>query len=154
MNELLIYRQNLVDRTLVASQEFCAACRSVKDIRTPIEEGWNAHQLAAHTRDVDMMVYGLRARRTVEEDNPMFESFDADTHNAQHYDPNEPLERILDEFKTNMSAMVSWLRSLPPEAWSRESRHVTLGSGFAMQTWVERGLAHIEEHLASVRKAG
>jgi hypothetical protein len=27
-----------------------------------------------------------------------------------------------------------------------------LGSGFTLQTWVERGLAHIEEHAEMVRK--
>jgi hypothetical protein len=153
LNELLVYRQNLMDRILIASQEFCTACRSVKDIRAPIEEGWNTHQLAAHTRDVDKMVYGLRTRRTVEEDNPMFESFDADAHNAQNYYPNESLDKILDEFMANMNAMANWLRGLPQASWGRESSHVTLGSGFTMQVWVERGLAHIEEHLASVNKA-
>ena len=44
------------------------------------------------------------------------------------------------------------LRALPAEAWSRESRHATMGSGFTLQTWVERGLAHIEEHVETVRK--
>ena len=153
MNELLEYRMNMEERILSASQEFCAACKAVKDIRSPIENGWNVHQLASHTRDIDQGLYGLRTRRTVDEDNPLFESFNGDAFYAQHYDPDEPLDKILDEFMTNMNSFVGWLRGLPQEAWSRESRHATSGNGLTMQTWVERSLAHIEEHLTSVRKA-
>jgi hypothetical protein len=38
------------------------------------------------------------------------------------------------------------------EAWSRTSRHTTFGSGFTLQTWVERDLAHIQEHLKAVKQ--
>jgi hypothetical protein len=47
--------------------------------------------------------------------------------------------------------MVVILGRLPAEAWSRESRHATFGGGFTLQTWVERDLAHIEEHLKVVQ---
>ena len=46
-----------------------------------------------------------------------------------------------------------WRRGLSGEAWNRESRHVTQGGGFTLQVWVEHGLKHIEEHLATVKKA-
>ena len=101
---------------------------------------------------MDRLVYGLRARRTVDEDNPKFQSFDAENWAKTLYDATEPLASILDEFSANMKELVSFLRTLPAEAWARESRHPTLGSGLTAQIWVERGLAHIEEHLASVKK--
>ena len=153
MKELLEYRTSLLERVLAASQEFCAACKAVIDPRAPIEDGWNVHQLAAHTRDVANLVYGLRTRRTVEEENPIFQNFDADAHYAGHYDLDEPLSKILDEFMSSVTTQVEWLKTLPNEAWARESRHETMGGGFTTQLWVERGLAHIEEHLASVKKA-
>lgn len=154
MNELAEYRLKLLDRILEATAEFCAACKAVKDPSAAADEGgWNTHQLAAHTRDVDRLVYGLRTRRTVNEDNPEFEKFDADHWVQTQYDPSEPLASILDDFSASMTELVSMLRGLPPAAWARESRHPTLGGGLTAQTWVERGLAHIEEHLASVRKA-
>ena len=154
MKELLEYRTSLIARVLAASQEFCAACKAVNDPRTPIEDGWNLHQLAAHTRDVAMLVYGLRARQTVMEENPVFQNFDQAAYNVEHYDANEPLSKILDEFMASIAAQVEWMKALPNEAWARESRHERMGGGFTTQLWVERGLAHIEEHLASVRKAG
>jgi hypothetical protein len=50
----------------------------------------------------------------------------------------------------SVSRTVASLRAAPPEAWSRPSRHETYGAGFTAQTWVERSLAHIEEHLKAI----
>jgi hypothetical protein len=101
---------------------------------------------------VDKLVYGLRARRTALEDNPEFQNFDGDAYMAGHYDGNEPLDVMLNGLVESVESLAENLRSLPTEAWSRESRHATLGSGFTLQTWVERNLAHIQEHLETVRK--
>jgi len=48
---------------------------------------------------------------------------------------------------------VELLRTLPMKGWSRVSRHTTLGAGLTLQSWVEKDLAHIEEHLETVKKA-
>ena len=152
MKELTDYRAQLIERLLAAAINFRAQCLAVKDPFTPLEEGgWNTHQVAAHTRDVDQLAYGLRVRRTASADNPAFESFDGDTYAAQHYNPNESLSDMLDGFVASIESLVEFLRGLPVEAWSRESRHATLGSGFTLQTWAERSLAHIEEHAATVK---
>lgn len=153
MKELFEYRSHMIDHLVEAAKEFRMQCLAVKDPFNPLEEGgWNTHQVAAHTRDVDAMVYGRRARRTAAEDNPEFESFDADAHSATHYNPNEPLEGILNQLVESVEALVAMLRGLSSDAWARESRHATLGSGFTLQTWVERDLAHIQEHIATVKK--
>ena len=153
MKELSEYRANLIDKLAAAAKEFRAACLAVKDPHAPLEEdGWNVHQVAVHTRDVDKLVYGLRARRTAQEDNPEFQNFDGDAHMAEHYDAGEPLDELLDGFVVSIQYLAENLRTLPPQAWSRESRHATLGSGFTLQTWVERDLAHIQEHLETVQK--
>jgi len=153
-NELLEYRSRLIHRIQSAAQEFSDACRAVKDITKPVDGGgWNTHQLAAHTRDVHIHIYGMRVRRTVAEDRPVFPNFDNDAWNAGHYHAEEPLAKILDEFLADVRQMVPWLESLPPSAWSRPSRHELQGDS-AMQAWVERVLAHIQEHLETVQKAG
>ena len=154
MKELAEYRANLIDQLASAANDFRAACLAVKDPYTPLEAGgWNLHQVAVHTRDVDKLVYGLRARRTALEDNPEFQNFDGEAYMAKHYDASEPLDEMLNGFVKSVEALAEYLRSLPREAWSRESRHATLGSGFTLQTWAERDLAHIREHLESVQKA-
>ena len=153
MKELTEYRQKLLARISEAAAQFRAACESVKDPFSAIEPGgWNTHQIAVHTRDVDKHVYGMRARRSVNEETPEFRNFDADLWMSENYNSEEPLASVLDEFTASVNDLVDFLRKLPAGAWSRESRHETLGGGFTTQTWVERGLAHIEEHLATVKK--
>ena len=153
MKELTEYRMNLMERLEEAAKEFRSACLARSDPYTPLEEGgWNVHQIAVHTRDTDKLVYGLRARRTAMEENPEFPSFDGEAYMAQHYDANESLSELLDGFVQNVEALVELLRSLPEDGWSRLSRHTTLGSGITLQTWVEKGLAHIQEHLETVKK--
>jgi hypothetical protein len=153
MEELIEHRKQLMDRLAAAAKEFRAACLAVKDPFAPIEAGWNVHQLAVHTRDVDKMIYGVRARRTIKEDNPEFQNFDGDAYMATHYDPKEPLQEILNGLVSSIDELTKILRGLSGEAWGRESRHETQGSGFTLQIWIERSLKHIEEHLATVKKA-
>lgn len=153
MKELKDYRKGLIEKLVNTARDFRAASLGAKDPYMPLEEGgWNIHQVAVHTRDVDKLVYGLRARGTAKEDNPEFQSFDGDTYMAEHYNASESLSKILNGFVENVESLAEMLRALPDEAWSRQSRHATLGSGFTLQAWVERGLAHIEEHLESITR--
>lgn len=153
MKELKDYRKRLIEKLVNTAQEFRHASLAIKDPFKPLEEGgWNVHQVAVHTRDVDQLVYGLRARRTVQEDNPEFQNFDGEAYMAEHYNASESLSEMLDGFVENVESLAEMLRALPDEAWSRESRHATLGSGFTLQTWVERGLAHIQEHVETLSK--
>jgi hypothetical protein len=153
MKELSEYRTSLMERLEDRANTFRAECRAVQDPYAPLEEGgWNVHQIAVHTRDVDKLVYGLRVRRTALEDNPEFPNFDGDAYMAENYDASETLSELLDGFVENVEALAGFLRALPVEAWSRQSRHTTFGSGITLQTWVEKNLAHIEEHLESMKK--
>lgn len=153
MKELKEYRVNLIERLVSSAGEFREACLAVSDSFEPLsEEGWNTHQIAIHTRDVNELVYGMRARRTAEEDDPEFQNFDGDAYMAEHYTADEPLKELLDGFVANVETLAGMLRELPVEAWSRTSRHSTFGSGFTLQTWVERDLAHIQEHLTTIQQ--
>jgi len=154
VKELNEYRRQLINKLATVAGEFRVACLAIENPHALLEEGsWNIHQVAAHTRDIDKLVYGLRAKRTTQEDNPEFQNFDGDAYTRDHYSASEPLPEMLDGFVKNIETLAEILRALPPEAWSRVSRHVKLGSGFTLQTWVERNLAHIEEHLETVKKA-
>jgi len=154
MKELNEYRVLLINKLVATAREFQAVCLAVKDPYALLDEDdWNVHQVAAHTRDVDKLVYGMRAQRTAVEDNPEFENFDGDEYTRDHYSAEEPLQTMMMGFVENVEALANTLRTLPTEAWSRVSRHAKLGNRFTLQTWVERDLAHIEEHLETVKKA-
>ena len=153
MKELEEYRMSLIKGLEEAANAFRTECLAVKDPYAPLEEGgWNIHQIAVHTRDVDKLIYGLRARRTAMEDNPEFPNFDGEAYMAKHYDARESLSELLNGFVESVEALIELLRALPAKGWSRVSSHSTLGSGLTLQTWVEKNLAHIEEHLATVKK--
>lgn len=152
MKELSEYRAGLINRLVETAREFRAVCLSATDVHTRSEPGgWSIHQVAAHTRDVDKWAYGLRARRTAVEDQPEFQNFDGDAYMAEHYSPAEPLEAILDELVARAEELVELLRGFPSEAWSRESRHAMLGGGLTLQSWVEKDLGHIKEHLEEIK---
>jgi hypothetical protein len=70
----------------------------------------------------------------------------------EHYDANEALDVMLAGLVADVEALVEFLSGLPAQAWTRESRHAVFGAGFTMQTWVERGLVHIEEHLSTLKE--
>ena len=153
MKELWEYRTNLINRLEDMAKAFRVECLKLSDPYLPLQEGsWNVHQVAAHTRDVNKMVYGLRAHRTAAEENPEFPNFDGEAHMAGNYDASESFSELLDAFVEDVEVLAQELRALPPEAWSRTSRHTTLGSGLTLQSWVEKDLAHIEEHLGTIKK--
>ncbi|MBI5943982.1 MAG: DinB family protein [Chloroflexi bacterium] len=153
MKELTEYRIKIVERLAEAAREFCAACLAANDAHTKVDGDWAVHQIASHTRDVDKLIYGARIRQTLNDDNPEFKSFDADAWMAEHYNRDESLAGILDEFSANVNDLCKILRDLPRESWSRVSRHETIGGDLSLQLWVERSLAHIEEHLRALKKA-
>ncbi|MCX6058574.1 MAG: DinB family protein [Chloroflexi bacterium] len=153
MKELMEYRVKIVERLGEAAREFRAACEAIQDPFTKVEGEWTLHQIASHTRDVDKIIYGARIHQTLNEDNPEFKNFDADSWMANHYNREESLAEILDEFSKNMEELRKILSAMPREAWSRESRHETMGGELPLQLWVERSLAHIEEHLRTLKNA-
>lgn len=153
MKELEEYRANLIQRLEEAANIFREECLKVSDPNARVDaNGWNVHQIATHTRDVNELVYGLRARRTAVEDDPEFPNFDGDAYMAANYNASKALSELLDDFVENIRSFVEWLETLPPKAWSRLSRHTTLGKGLTLQSWVEKDLAHIEEHLKTVKE--
>jgi hypothetical protein len=72
---------------------------------------------------------------------------------AEHYSKSEPLVEILDGLVEQVEILAEELHTLPPDAWARGSSHVMLGRNLTLQIWVEKDLAHIEEHLQAVRNA-
>ena len=152
MKELVEYRIKMIAKLEETAREFRAACEAVKDPFVKVEGEWTLHQVASHVRDVEKLVFGARVKQTLNEDNPEVKNFDVDEWMSAHYNPAESLAQILDEFTKNVADLCVTLRGLPQEAWSRESRHEAIGGGLTMQLWVERSLAHIEEHLQAVKK--
>jgi hypothetical protein len=151
MNELVDYRKRMVERLAEAAQEFCSACEAGHSF-VHAEGEWTLHQTAAHVREGARAVYGARVLSTLQEENPLFANFEADRWMSTQYNKDEPLQKILQEFRANIDTLCKLLNGISQEAWSRVSRHETIGEDLTLQLWVERSLAHIEEHLIVIRK--
>ncbi|MCC7117894.1 MAG: hypothetical protein IT310_05155 [Anaerolineales bacterium] len=151
MKELLEYRVFLVRRLERAADEFCSACLNLEPTQK-ITADKTAHQLVFYARGLNELVYDFRARKTLSEENPLFENFDPPEWLAQHYDPTEAYAKILDEFKTQVHALCVTLAQIPSADWSRVSSHQLLGNDLTLQLWVEYGLAQIEERLVEIRR--
>ena len=150
MEELLEYRQRMINKIAKAPESIEAAFLRIKDHAHPLEAGgWNIHQVVVHMRDVNQHVYLPRLHRIIDEENPMFENFDGDAWMAEHYQPQETIRKLSSDFKEQCKQTADWLNSLPKEAWNRPGQHPSFGK-HSLQWWVERTLAHIDEHLAQL----
>jgi uncharacterized protein Yka (UPF0111/DUF47 family) len=152
MKELLEYREKLIARLSEATKEFCEVCESFTNPFEKVDGDWNVHQIASHTRDVEHLIYGERVHKTLNEENPHFKSFNADTWMAEHYNKDEPLNKILIDFDSNVTELCTLLKNMKQEDWSRLSNHESGGNELTLQIWVERSLAHIEEHLKALKR--
>ena len=151
MEEILEYRVRMVKQFGNAADKIEAALQRNPDPSQPLESGgWNLHQVITHMRDVNKQVYLPRLKRIIAEENPMFENFDGDAWMAAHYQAEEPLQEIVSEFKEQCRSTTDWLTAHPIEAWNRPGTHPTLGK-HSLQWWVERTLAHINEHLTQLK---
>jgi hypothetical protein len=147
MEELLEYRQRMISRFTEASDLINQAISKIQDHGEPLEdEGWNVHQIITHLRDVNREVYLPRLHQIMAEEDPIFKNFDGDDWMLNHYDPQESLGTVINEFKVQCRSTADWLVELAPDSWNRSGIHSTIGN-HTMQWWVERTLVHIFEHL-------
>ena len=142
------YRRRLLARYLHQPEGYAEHLAGLDDraARTPIKPGeWSAHQVLFHTSSVDQQAYGPRLRRILREDRPTLEDYDGDGWMAEHYDPAEPTQIILERWRSVRQGHAAELEPAPPEAWSRTGLQAYWGER-TLQWWVERAVAHAEDH--------
>lgn len=149
MEELWAYRERLLGRhaeQVEAFRRVLAAFPAGRLGAAAPDGGWSAHQLAVHVRDVEIQAYIPRLHRLLAETTPLLADFDAEAFMAGHYDAGEPVDRIAEDVDRARRAVRAALASDNAQAWSRLGRHPALGVR-SLQTWVERAVAHFDEHL-------
>lgn len=143
------YRRRLLQRYQEQAQEvgaWAAALPRADAARAEAAAGWTQHQLLAHVRDAEIQAYAPRLERILAEEDPVFEDFDAEAWMDHRYDRGEAPQAIAAEFAAARARGSARLEALPPEAWNRMGSHPQLGSR-TLQWWVERAVAHAQEHL-------
>lgn len=117
--------------------------------RAPAPGEWSALETLIHLHNVVVHVYGLRIRRMLYEDDPLFADFD-EAHSrhallASGIGADDLLATIVGEHEQ----LARLLRALPDGEWARAGRHPTLGV-MSIEFLARRVGEHAEEHAAQI----
>ncbi len=118
----------------------------------PLEGEWSALETLTHLRDVVVHVYGLRIRRLLYEDAPVFADFDEERYRRASLARGEAVEGLLDTIVAEHEQLARLLQTLPDADWSREGRHPSLGV-MSIEFLARRVGEHAEEHAAQITEA-
>jgi len=118
----------------------------------PREGAWSALETLTHLRDVVVHVYGLRIRRLLYEDAPVFADFDEEGYRRASLARREAVGDLLDTIVAEHEQLARLLQTLPDGDWSRQGRHPSLGV-MSIEFLARRVGEHAEEHAAQIAEA-
>ena len=113
---------------------------------------WSALETLTHLRDVVVHVYGLRIRRLLYEEAPVFADFDEEGYRRASLARGESAEHLLDSVVGEHEQLARLLETLPDEEWARAGRHPSLGT-MSIEFLARRVGEHAEEHAAQITAA-
>jgi hypothetical protein len=120
--------------------------------RPPRDGEWSALETLTHLRDVVVHVHGLRIRRLLYEDAPLFADFDEEGYRRASLTRGEATDDLLETIVAEHEQLVRLLESLPDAEWSREGRHPLLGA-MSIELLARRVGEHAGEHAAQIAAA-
>jgi hypothetical protein len=120
--------------------------------QAPREGEWSALETLTHVRDVIVHVYGLRIRRLLYEDAPVFADFDEEGYRRASLARGETAQHLLDTIVAEQEQLARLLQTLPDEDWAREGRHPSFGV-MSIEFLARRVGEHAEEHAAQIEAA-
>ncbi len=120
--------------------------------RPPREGEWSALETLTHLRDVVVHVYGLRIRRLLYEDAPLFADFDEEGYRRASLARREATGDLLETIVAEHDQLARLLQTLPDTEWSRQGRHPSLGA-MSIEFLARRVGEHAEEHAAQIAAA-
>src|SRR5574341_445407 len=91
--------------------------------RAPRDGEWSALETLTHLRDVIVHVYGLRIRRLLYEDAPVFADFDEEGYRRASLARGEGVGDLLDTIGAEQEQLARLLQTLPDSDWARQGRH-------------------------------
>ena len=99
----------------------------------PIPNKWSIGEILAHLRDVEREVFQARLRRTLNEDNPVFELWDQERAASERDYLGQSGRAAVEEFRALRTETADTLARVPIGEWQRVGVHP------------ERGPATVEE---------
>lgn len=118
----------------------------------PREGEWSAQETLTHLRDVVVHVHGLRIRRLLYEESPLFADFDEEGYRRARLERGEATGDLLATIVAEHDQLARLLQTLPDAEWSRQGRHPSLGA-MSIEFLARRVGEHAEEHAAQITAA-
>ena len=145
----------LLDRmraTTGVVREAVESARRGRFTEPPRAGEWSALETLTHLRDVIVHVYGLRIRRLLYEDAPVFADFDEEGYRRASLARGETADDLLDSIVGEHEQLARLLETLPDDQWARAGRHPSLGT-MSIEFLARRVGEHAEEHAAQITAA-
>jgi hypothetical protein len=120
--------------------------------RTPSAGEWSALETLTHVREVVVHVYGLRIRRLLYEDDPVFADFDEESYRRASLARGDTAGALLDTIAGEHEQTARLLTALPDADWARQGRHPVFGV-VSIELLARRIGEHAVEHAAQIAAA-
>ncbi len=142
----------LIDRLETSGEDFLWYLGQVPESKVhsaPASNQWTIHQIAAHMRDTERQAFLLRAERIKKLVHPAVESFDQESYSREHYDRNEPLRKIMSEFRLARRKLTRLMRGASAQEWNNWAVHPEFGK--ITLAWIlQYNHSHTLEHEAEI----
>ncbi len=151
MNELQDYRKHLFQGYLSIVEALRDRIQAIppERLHVPLPNGKTPHQVISALRSIEVQVFASRMRLMLENECPHFSAFDLEAWMIDHYDPFEPVEKILDEYDRIRKEELAFLQPLTPDKYNRTSHHSLFGVR-TLQWWMEYSLKYAAGQLRAV----
>jgi hypothetical protein len=121
----------------------------------PAPDRWSICEVLNHLTDVEKLSLGLRAKRILDEDVPLFIDYDQKTRYAAGAYANDDGELALENFRKTRKSSLAWLETTTPSDWKRRGMHHVVGEvelSQILSLWAFHDLGHIRQ-VAELVKA-
>ena len=137
-----------------ALENLVALAAPEKLLFKPSPERWSICEVLNHLTDVENLAVGLRAKRTFEEDVPLFVDYDQGARYREGAYGNDDGLLALERFREARKASLAWLENVNPSDFRRRAIHHVVGEVHLSQLlslWAFHDLGHIRQVAELVR---
>jgi hypothetical protein len=121
----------------------------------PSPDRWSICEVLNHLAEVERLALGLRAKRILDEELPLFVDYDREARYREGAYGNDDGELALENFREARKASLTWLEKIQPPDWRRRGMHHVVGEvelSQILSLWAFHDLGHIRQ-IAELVKA-
>jgi len=149
-------RRQLIARLEDSAREVDTAIRQIPAAqlkRAPRAGEWSLHQAIAHLRDTEAQVFAYRATRILKEkEPPIVANFNQEDWMRAHYTRDEPIQKIVSEYRAARRKLVKLLHATTDKDWTRYAVHPEYGR-ISLEYIALHAYNHTLEHLRQLLDA-